>query len=147
VNIDARIETLVRHGLDRAVRRDERGFADALRALVGTAPRRAAVELLVAVCAHVLLDLHSGHPPDGQQLEALGKQLERWEAWAQLTAEQATTFLYCVLGDPDATVEQDVGVLHAFAVTAGLLAGRPMPAGKWWYDYLDYVEVVLEGKL
>lgn len=146
MKIDGRVEPLVRDALHNAIKHDIDGLDTSLKAFRDETSRRAAIQLSIAVCAYVVLDLYGGQSPSDEQIQALATQVADSESeWSGLDVAEIATFLRLVLGMESAQVDPDAGVLMAFVVTARLLAGRPMPEGKWWFNYLDQVEAALEA--
>lgn len=147
MKIDDRIEALVREALDAAVKRDIDRLDASVKAFKDEASRRAAAQLLVTVCGYVVVDIYEGHKPSGEQIRALAEQVAAQDGeWSTLAADEIVAFLHAVLGDQTAEpLDPDAGVMMMFVVTASLLAGRPMPDGKWWYNYLDQVEAAIEA--
>jgi hypothetical protein len=145
MKIDDRVEPLAREGLQAAVRKDEDRFDRALKAFPDDASRRAAVELLIAICGYVVLDLYGGQRPNDEQVRALALQVAQTEGWVELTADEVADFLRLVLGEQAREIEPETGAVLVFVVTASLLAGRPTPEGKYWFNYLDQVEAALEA--
>jgi hypothetical protein len=147
MKIDDRIEALVRDALHSAVKHDIDGLDTSLKAFRDEASRRAAIQLLMAIGAYVILDLYGGQRPTDEQVRALATQVADTDGdWSGLGAGEVATFLRLVLGDESARVDPDAGAFMAFVVTARLLAGHPMPEGKWWFNYLDQVEATLEAQ-
>lgn len=147
MKIDERVEPLIRDALHSAVKRDIDRLDTSLKAFRDDASRRTATELLMAISAYVVLDLYSNQRPTGEQLDALAAKVAQEESWSDLTPEEIATYLHTVLGEStEPPLDPDAGVLMIFIVTASLLAGRPKPEGKWWFNYLDEVEGALEAQ-
>lgn len=147
MKIDDKVEPLVRDALHGAIKHDIDRLDTSLKAFRDEASRRKATQLLVAVCGYVLVDLYGGQKPNDEQIQALAEQVTRSEGgWSGLDdPSEIAAFIRLALGDGSQHVEPDAGVLMIFVVTARLLAGRPMPEGKWWFNYLDQVEAALEN--
>jgi hypothetical protein len=145
MKIDDRIEPLVREGLQAAVKQDDDRFDRAIKAFPDASSRHAAVELLILICQYVTFDLHGGQRPTDEQIRILAEQVAQAEAWVGLTADEVATFLRLIMGEPASEIEPHTGVVMVFVVTASLLAGKPRPEGKYWFNYLDLVEAALEA--
>lgn len=101
--------------------------------------------MLIAICGFVVVDLHGGKRPTDEQVRALAAQVAQTESWVELSADEVADFLHLVLGEPAREIEVDTGAVMVFVVTASVLAGRPVPEGQYWFNYLDQVEAALEA--
>ncbi|MFF5172160.1 hypothetical protein ACFY3U_05950 [Micromonospora sp. NPDC000089] len=146
MKIDDRVEQLVRDALHPAVKNDPAAFEVALRAFPDEQARRAAVELLVAVCGFALVDLFDGRPSDSQ-VQSLATEIAEMESWATVTSAETAGFLAAVVaGRPlPGTLPASSVVVLAFVVTAHLLSAKPKTDGEWWFNYLDKVEAAIEA--
>lgn len=145
MKIDSRIERLVRDALHGAVKQDIDILDTALKAFPDQAARAEAARILVAVCAHVVVDLYRGERPTDDQLKALAARVGTSEAWSSLTEEEILSFLRFVMGDTAQQLDPDATVMMIFVVTGSLLSAAPRPEGQFWFNYLDRVEAAIEA--
>lgn len=147
MNIDERVEPLVRAALDAAVHRDQARFETALGAFEDDSAARKGIELVLAVIATVLVDLYDG-TPSASQLDELAADISRQEAWLEPTPSEVRSLLVSVAGGrPLAEVlPPEQTVILAYLTAANLLASGSEPdQGEWWFNYLDKVEAALEA--
>jgi hypothetical protein len=146
MTIDARVEPLVRATLDAAVKRDFDKLRIALTGFGEDRTAQQAVELVLAVCAFVLVDIHQGTPNNGQ-LSGLAEDIADLERWAEPTADEIYVFLTKLLSsEPLAeSMPTENIVILGFVTTASLLSSFRKKNEEWW-DYLDRVEEAIENR-
>lgn len=147
MEIDDRVEPVVRAVLDAAVHHDSVRFEVALQGFADDASTRKGVELALAICAFVLFDLHDGKP-SADQVRELAEEISQQEAWMEPTADEVDAFLTALVnGAPmkDVLPAESVIVL-SYLVAANLLASSSnTDEGEWWFNYLDKVEAAIEA--
>ncbi|GAA5192456.1 hypothetical protein GCM10023322_52080 [Rugosimonospora acidiphila] len=148
MRIDARIEPLVREVLDASVKKDLNRLEAGLAA-VGDGPDAAlAIQLALAICVYVLLELHDGNRPTGAQIDSLAQEIARDEGWAQVRGGDVVALLTNLFSGPqlDKGMPVEEAITLPFIVAANLLASSSEPAdGNRWFDYLDEIEEKLEA--
>jgi hypothetical protein len=146
MNIDERVEPLVRQALEGAVKSDENRLDAALKAFPDEATRLAGLRLALAICGAVVLDLYKGQP-SGEQRRALAEKVAEMEGWASLTAVDVDTFLTALLaGSPlEEAMDPESVVPLTFIITGSLLSAAPQAEDRYWFNYLDHVEAAIEA--
>lgn len=147
MKIDDRVEPPVRSALDAAVHRDVSKFEAALRAFDDERALAGAVELVLAVCASVLFEVHDGMPCD-RQVSELVVEMGQQEQWASISTQDVEALLAVVVrGDPARLAARPGNpAVIACVVAANLLATASQPdEGEWWFNYLDKVEAAIEA--
>jgi hypothetical protein len=145
MKIDDRVERIVRTALDAAVKRDPKKLDEALRSFPNDDAVRKGIELALAVCGFVMIDVHGGRPTDGQ-IRAVADKLADMEHWARPTPDEVHNFLTTVLSGTSfpAEVPSESVIILAFVVAANLLASFRKEDDRW-YDYLDRAEAAIEA--
>ncbi|MFK3982186.1 hypothetical protein ACI2K4_17635 [Micromonospora sp. NPDC050397] len=146
MKIDDRVEALVREALDAAVKQDQRRFEAGLVRVAEAGLSGKALELLVAITAFIVLDIHSGKPSGGQ-LTDLANSVSDQEAWVDLAQSEVHAYLGAVVRtEPMAKVlSPQALVVVPYLTAANLLTTVSKPdQGEWWFNYLDKVEAVIE---
>jgi hypothetical protein len=143
MNIDDRVESLVREGIDAAVKKN----LDRLHAVFATISdggiATAATDLVRAVCAKVVLDTFHGQRPTYAQIDSLAGDVAFEEGWARVRKNGIATLLHSVLSDeelPCHDLSPDEELALPFIVAANLLNENSEPPDGDWVDYLDRVE-------
>ncbi|MEN3307256.1 MAG: hypothetical protein V7603_3458 [Micromonosporaceae bacterium] len=147
MRIDGRVEPLVREVLDAAVKKDLNRLAAAFSAIRDNESAAHAVQLALAICRYVLLELHGGQPPPSARIESLADEIARDESWAQVRQADVTAFINNVLNGHqlDDGLPGEEAVTLPFIVAANLLASSSEAKdGNRWFDYLDEIEERLE---
>jgi hypothetical protein len=146
MRIEAHVEPLVRATLDAAVKRDFGKLRTALAAFGDDRTAQQAIELVLAVCSFVLIDIHRGTPNSGQ-VSGLAEDIADMERWAEPTADEIYTFMTKLLSsEPLAeSMPAENIVILGFVVTGSLLSSFRKDDEDWW-DYLDRVEEAIETR-
>jgi hypothetical protein len=149
VNIDDRVEALVREALDAAVKNDRDRFGAALAAIGDGETAAKAIELVLAICAYTVLDTFDGGRPTPEQIDSLAGDIATEESWAKLSKSHVAALLTNVMSGErqlDKGLPPNEALTLPFIVAANLLASNAEPEdGRWWFDYLDTVEERLEA--
>jgi hypothetical protein len=146
VEIDDRVEPLVRKALNAAVKRDIDRLDAALKTFPDEEARMKGLELATMIAIAVLYDSYGGKPSPEQVRDA-ASVFEGAEEWAGITAEDVHRYLTTVLaGEPIAEAfDLEVAVPWTFVITAGLLASSSkVRDDEWWFNYLDRILMQLE---
>lgn len=146
MKIDDRMESLVREALDAAVKRDRGRFEAGLERVAEAGFSGTALELLVAVAAFIVLDVHSGKPSSSQVAE-LANSVSEQEVWVDLAQGEVQAYLGAVVAtEPIANVlSPEALVVVPYLTAANLLTTVSKPdRGEWWFNYLDKIEAALE---
>jgi hypothetical protein len=143
--IDEQVEPLVRSVLGAAVRRDFDKMNAALGAFPTDDAARKGVELALAICAFIMIEIHEGKPED-DQIREIAEEVADMETWAGPTADEIHTLLAKLLNsEPLAgAVPTESIIILAFVVAASLLASLHLKDELWW-NYLDRVEMAIES--
>lgn len=143
MKIDPVIEPLVRATLDAAVKSEAKRFEQALGAFRSPEMLAEALNLTTAIVLAILHQQYEGGPNESE-LEQVAEEVSANEGWASLRhAEYLGTLTSMVSGQRDEAIEPQAMAVAAFVIAAYLLAaGTQKP--KWWFEYLDEVEAVLE---
>lgn len=144
MRIDDQVETLARSALDAAVKRDFDRLESALQAFPDDDVARRAVELALAVCTFVLVDVHQGKP-DGEQIKVVAGKIAEMERWAEPTTEEIHTLLSGLFDRTSqvGVMPTESVVVLSFVVAASLLASLHLKDEEWW-NYLDRAEAAIE---
>jgi hypothetical protein len=148
MKIDARVEPLVREVLDAAVKKDIGRLEVGLSAITGADDQGYAVQLALAICLYVLLDVHDGQAPTGGQVDALAEEIARDESWAHVSKTDVAAVISRVFSGAliAASLPPEEAVTLPFVIAANLLASSSEAVdGNRWFDYLDEVEQRLES--
>jgi len=147
VDIDERIEPLVRAALGAAIKQDVDRLDAALTAFPDDAARRKGLELAVAISGFALFDMYGGKPWAKQVREA-ASAIAQLAQWLGVTADEANAyFTSLVEGAPlESALDAEAAVPVIFVITATLLAASPrVGQDEWWFNYLDRIEAQLEA--
>jgi hypothetical protein len=145
MNIDDRVEPLVRDTLYAAVRQDFDQLETALQAFPDDQSSRKGAELALAIGAVTLLDVY-GRKPTPTEIRAVGDKLCQMETWAEPTPDEVNTFLTKLVDGEslEGALPAESVVILAFVVAANLLSSCHKEGEEWW-DYLDRIEAGLEA--
>lgn len=147
MRIDDHVEGLARSALDAAVHKDPTRFQRALGAFRDENTAVSAVELVLAVIASVLFEVHDGLP-SREQVRDLAGDIAQQESWVELRSSDVESLLVGVTFGEQERLSSlaDNASLVAFVVAANLLATASQPdEGEWWFNYLDKVEAAIEA--
>lgn len=145
MTIDDHVEKMVREALAAAVKRDLDRLGRAIAAFDGNLA--AGLQLTLAVCLYVMVDIHGGARPTTEQIRAVAEDTCEFQEWARLDVDEVSIFLENLFdGRPlHQILPADEAVVMPFVVTATLLASFSEPVdGRRWFDYLDTIENTLE---
>ncbi|MGH3662554.1 MAG: hypothetical protein ACRDT8_00685 [Micromonosporaceae bacterium] len=147
MEIDTKIEALVRETLQAAANQDIDGFDTALKAFPDDDARRKGLHVAVAVSSAALYDMHGGRP-SGDQVRETAQALAQAGAWAAVTGEEAMAYLVALVnGSPlEEALDPQLAVLLIFVMTSALLnspRARQRAEGGSWSGYFEQ----LQGRL
>ncbi|MGH3712486.1 MAG: hypothetical protein ACRDT4_03360 [Micromonosporaceae bacterium] len=146
MEIDERVEPLVRKALNAAVKRDTDRLDAALKAFPDVEARQKGLELAMMIAIAALYDSYGGKP-SLEQVGQVANLLSETEEWSGITAEDAFKYLRTVLaGESIAEAfDHEVAVPWTFVVTAALLSSSEQKReGEFWFNYLDRILMQLE---
>jgi hypothetical protein len=147
MNIDDGIEALVREVLASVVKQDLDRLAAAFSAIGDGEPAARAIELALAIGNCVLRDTFKRQPTPAE-LDTLADEITHGEEWARVSRSEVATMLNTIaLGASrfDQGLPAEEAMTLPFIIAANLLASNAdAEDGKWWFNYLDRVEAVLE---
>lgn len=143
MDIDERVEPLVREAIDAAVKKNLDQLHAAFSAISDRGTVTNATDLVRAVCAQVVLDTFHGQRPTYAQIDSLAGDIAFEEGWARVRKNDIATLLNNVLlGEEqvyhELSPEEEVAL--PFIVAANLLTENSEPSDGDWIDYLDRVE-------
>jgi hypothetical protein len=148
VQVNMRVEPLVREALAAAVGKDPGRSAAAVQAMMdaGDQAVQDSVNLAAAVDAYALLDLHNSQRPEDDQLHALATSFSEMESWAEFDQLTAYTFLKALADQRslEGTLSAEVVTRIVFVMGAWLLASFGAE-DRDWYTYLDEILDALES--
>jgi hypothetical protein len=145
MEIDSRLEPLVREALTAVVKRNPERLQTALASFPDDLSLTKGAQLAVAVALYVLQDAY-GRKLTEQEIRAVADKLVEQEDWTDLTSDEIATFLTAAY---DRTSADRVLPLDRVGPVAFVLAGNLLSScckeGEWWFNYLDRAEAVLES--
>lgn len=143
MEVDSKIEPLVRQVLDAAVKADAKRFGDNLKAFKDEESARKGLDLAVRICM-VLLYAEYGQRPTSEELERLVATVAEQESrWSELRPEEYRESLDAMLDNRPANMENPGLAVAPFVLAAFLLAGTTQKP-KWWFETLDEVLARIE---
>jgi hypothetical protein len=145
VQIDDRMEGLVRTTLHAAISRDPVSLRQAISAFPDAATATAGYRLAVTV-ALVILEDQRGRRPTEAEVRQVADTFAADDDWTGITSDEIVALVSAahrvVMVDTLLPIERAVFVSYVLA--GGLLAAHHRPDEKWW-DYLDRIESALEA--
>lgn len=143
MDIDGRVEPLVREAIDAAVKKNLDRLHAAFTEISDGGTVTSATDLVRAVCAKAVLDTFHGQRPTYAQIDSLAGDIAFEEGWARVRKNDIATLLNNALSDEEPAYHElspDEEVALPFIVAANLLTENSEPSDGDWVDYLDRVE-------
>ena len=143
MDIDDRVEPLVREAIDAAVKKNLDRLHAAFSAINDGGTVTSATDLIQAVCAKVVLDTFHGQRPTYAQIDSLAGDIAFEEGWARVRKNDIAAMLNNALSDeelPCHELSPEEEAALPFIVAANLLTENSEPLDGDWIDYLDRVE-------
>ena len=146
MQIDERVEPLVRTALDAAVKRSFSKLEAALKQFPDDDAVRKGVELALAIIGLILIEEHQGKP-NAAQIHKFALELAAEETWAETTADEVDEFLTRLLsGMPFAGVIPPENVIILSFVVAGYALASLRRDDERWWNHLDRAEAAIEAQ-
>lgn len=146
MKIDKTIEPIVRDALWGVIKRDPDKVREALVTLPDDQASTKAGQLALAVALYAIHEIYSGRPSETQVL-GLANKIAEMESWANVNAEELTTFLTAALDrlrlDKDLSLER---VAYLIYIVAGSLVSAGRKEDEKWWDFLDRAEAAIEAE-
>jgi hypothetical protein len=137
------LEPLVREALAASVKGNPERFQEALSAFPNEQAAADGLRLAHAIANFALLR-QFGHQPNEDEITELAADIAQSEAWSTLTAPDIASVLRGMFsGREGESLEPEVKVSAPFIIAAFALGSAVEPP-KWWFEYLDEIEAVLE---
>jgi hypothetical protein len=143
MEIDSRVEPLVRSVLNAAVKTDFEQFTASMQQFKDQESAKKGLQLAVAICLYVLFDQYKRRPTD-DEISRILKSAAETEQWVELREGELREALMSMLDNREPQLPSPVSVVAPFVLTAYLLAGS-VKKPKWWFEYLDEVLAGLEA--
>lgn len=146
MEIDSRVEPLVRAVLNAVVKRDAERLQAALTAFPDADKMATGYRLAAAVALYVLHDQY-GRQPTPDEIRAVADKTAELENWTDITSNEIRDFLTAIYAQnttADAIMPLKRAVLVSYVLTGDLLSSCRRQDEKWW-DYLDRAEAAIEA--
>jgi hypothetical protein len=143
MNIDARVESMVREGLAAAITRNSRRLLSAIGAFPDGASLAQGVRLAAAIGLYVFYDQYRN--PSESDIDDIAREVAATEQWANVRTEEVVSYIK-MFDDRIAFNEffsMPRFVVLSYVVTGCLISFFHGPNEEWW-DYLDRAEEVIE---
>lgn len=149
MRIDAKIEAQVREVLNAIVKKDKKRLQNSFGAIRDNEnATNSAIELALAICSYVILELHGGRRPSADEIDSVADNISHMENWAGVRKDYVVQVVTGLFYDLEASkhLPTDEAVTLPFVIAASLLASTTEAKdGNRWFDYLDDVEDKLES--
>jgi hypothetical protein len=144
MQIDGRVEPLIREALTAVVKEDSERLARALAAFPSDEAALDGARTAVALAVHVLHD-QAGRPPTEGEIRTVAQDVADAEDWTDVTAEEvATLLLAAVRGSRvDNALPLERVLALAYVITGYLISSYRQDDEDWW-EYLDRAEAAIE---
>jgi hypothetical protein len=145
MDIDARVEPLVREALAAVAGKDPERFQQAILAFPDDDAMTKGVQLAVALALYILHDQY-GRTPTEEEIHAVANGVAELESWTDVSSDEVVTALTAAINRvrADQVLPLERALILAYVITGNLLASCHREGEKWW-DYLDRAEAVIEA--
>jgi hypothetical protein len=145
VEIDPRVEPLVRETLTAVITKDPERFQQAIQAFPDDDAMTKGVRLAVAVGLFIVQDQY-GPNPTQEQIREIADDVATVDDWTDISSDEVATYVVSGIKRvrADTVFPLERFLLLSYVIAGYLLSFHSRDDEEWW-DYLDRAEATIEA--